>query len=203
MYNAITRQVEQELFPCLRHYNMSFYAYNPLAGGILTGRYVRDDAPEDGITCFWMKKSLWFEAVIFIFIYLFYLILFLFLFWKKKKGERERKSANRLLHPHFLIPFRLHFQLVFFDEFTYSCQLFYRLNSQWINRVSVVLVRVFLFLFFLCAFLLLLVFHFFYFFFYFRMISNSYSQSLVHFYFSIFIFPCRTVCCVNTLGSQV
>lgn len=39
MYNALTRDVEHELFPCLRHYKIAFYAYNPLAGGILTKRY--------------------------------------------------------------------------------------------------------------------------------------------------------------------
>ncbi|KAL7975820.1 hypothetical protein Chor_004559 [Crotalus horridus] len=43
MYNAITRQVEKELFPCLRHFGMSFYAYNPLAGGLLTGKYKYED----------------------------------------------------------------------------------------------------------------------------------------------------------------
>lgn len=32
MYNATTRQVEVELFPCLRYFGMRFYAYNPLAG---------------------------------------------------------------------------------------------------------------------------------------------------------------------------
>lgn len=32
MYNATTRQVETELFPCLRHFGLRFYAYNPLAG---------------------------------------------------------------------------------------------------------------------------------------------------------------------------
>lgn len=32
MYNATTRQVEKELFPCLRHFGLRFYAYNPLAG---------------------------------------------------------------------------------------------------------------------------------------------------------------------------
>ena len=40
MYNAVTRDVEPELLPCLRHLGMSFYAYNPLAGGLLTGRYL-------------------------------------------------------------------------------------------------------------------------------------------------------------------
>jgi aflatoxin B1 aldehyde reductase len=39
MYNALTRDVERELFPCLRHYGMRFYAYNPLAGGLLTGKH--------------------------------------------------------------------------------------------------------------------------------------------------------------------
>ncbi|KAI9726675.1 MAG: hypothetical protein M1834_008940 [Cirrosporium novae-zelandiae] len=42
VYNAIHRTVEAELFPCLRHYGMAFYAYNPLAGGYLTSRYHRD-----------------------------------------------------------------------------------------------------------------------------------------------------------------
>ena len=40
MYNAVTRGVEAELLPCLRHLGISFYAYNPLAGGLLSGRYV-------------------------------------------------------------------------------------------------------------------------------------------------------------------
>ncbi|XP_003506935.2 aflatoxin B1 aldehyde reductase member 3 isoform X2 [Cricetulus griseus] len=39
MYNATTRQVEKELFPCLRHFGLRFYAYTPLAGGLLTGKY--------------------------------------------------------------------------------------------------------------------------------------------------------------------
>ncbi|KAL4622530.1 aflatoxin B1 aldehyde reductase member 4-like [Arapaima gigas] len=43
MYNAITRQVETELFPCLRYYGIRFYAYNPLAGGLLTGKYHYED----------------------------------------------------------------------------------------------------------------------------------------------------------------
>ncbi|CAG07046.1 unnamed protein product [Tetraodon nigroviridis] len=43
MYNATTRQVETELFPCLRSYGIKFYAYNPLAGGLLTGKYHYED----------------------------------------------------------------------------------------------------------------------------------------------------------------
>ncbi|TEY42311.1 hypothetical protein BOTCAL_0395g00050 [Botryotinia calthae] len=42
VYNAIQRSVEPELLPCLHHYNMSFYAFNPIAGGYLTSRYHRN-----------------------------------------------------------------------------------------------------------------------------------------------------------------
>ncbi|XP_034500836.1 LOW QUALITY PROTEIN: aflatoxin B1 aldehyde reductase member 4-like [Ailuropoda melanoleuca] len=47
MYNATTRNVETELFPCLRHFGLRFYAYNPSAGGLLTGRYRYEDEDED------------------------------------------------------------------------------------------------------------------------------------------------------------
>ncbi|XP_029948190.1 aflatoxin B1 aldehyde reductase member 4-like [Salarias fasciatus] len=43
MYNATTRQVETELLPCLRYFGLRFYAYNPLAGGLLTGKYHYED----------------------------------------------------------------------------------------------------------------------------------------------------------------
>ncbi|KAJ3796212.1 Aldo/keto reductase [Lentinula aff. detonsa] len=39
IYNAIHRGAEPELFPCLRKFGLSFYAYNPLGGGFFTGRY--------------------------------------------------------------------------------------------------------------------------------------------------------------------
>ena len=49
MYNALTRDVERELFPCLRNYGMRFYAYNPLAGGLLTGKHLSmQEIPEEG-----------------------------------------------------------------------------------------------------------------------------------------------------------
>ncbi|TVY31723.1 Aflatoxin B1 aldehyde reductase member [Lachnellula occidentalis] len=48
MYNVFHRGVEYELFPCLRKYDMSFYAYNPLAGGMLSDRYHRDDSAVGG-----------------------------------------------------------------------------------------------------------------------------------------------------------
>ncbi|KAJ7464753.1 NADP-dependent oxidoreductase domain-containing protein [Mycena galericulata] len=47
MYNAQHRGVESELFPCLRAYGISFYAYNPLAGGFLTSRYTREQTTFD------------------------------------------------------------------------------------------------------------------------------------------------------------
>ncbi|KAI8980529.1 NADP-dependent oxidoreductase domain-containing protein [Pilobolus umbonatus] len=39
MYNALTRDVEHELFPCLSKYNIKFYAFNPIAGGLLSPSY--------------------------------------------------------------------------------------------------------------------------------------------------------------------
>jgi aflatoxin B1 aldehyde reductase len=39
MYNALTRNVEAELVPALRATKMRFAAYNPLCGGLLTGKY--------------------------------------------------------------------------------------------------------------------------------------------------------------------
>ena len=49
VYNALTRNVEQELFPSLRKFGLKFYAYNPLAGGLLSGKYLNGQKiPEDG-----------------------------------------------------------------------------------------------------------------------------------------------------------
>lgn len=42
MYNALHRAVEPELFPCLRYYDISLYAFQPLAGGMLTGKFNLD-----------------------------------------------------------------------------------------------------------------------------------------------------------------
>jgi len=49
IYNTIHRSVEPELLPCLRKFGISFYEFNPLAGGFFTGRYnSMDDIPEEG-----------------------------------------------------------------------------------------------------------------------------------------------------------
>ncbi|RAK77033.1 aldo/keto reductase family protein [Aspergillus fijiensis CBS 313.89] len=41
VYHALQRSVEPELLPCLRKYGLALYAFQPLAGGFLTGRYAR------------------------------------------------------------------------------------------------------------------------------------------------------------------
>lgn len=49
IYNPLTRKAETELNACLNNYGLRFYAYNPLAGGLLTGRYGKfEDVPADG-----------------------------------------------------------------------------------------------------------------------------------------------------------
>ncbi len=49
MYNAFTRDVERELFLCLKNFGIAFYVYNPLAGGMLTGKHQSvADAPPEG-----------------------------------------------------------------------------------------------------------------------------------------------------------
>ena len=41
MYNLVKRQAEVELLPLARHAGMGVLAYNPLGGGVLTGKYGR------------------------------------------------------------------------------------------------------------------------------------------------------------------
>ena len=49
IYNPLTRRAETELNACLDAFGMRFSAYNPLCGGLLTGRYGKyEDAPDDG-----------------------------------------------------------------------------------------------------------------------------------------------------------
>ena len=64
IYNPLTRKAEIELDDCLNYFGMRFYAYNPMAGGLLTGRYGKyEDKPTDGNyqNRYW-KKS-FFDAV--------------------------------------------------------------------------------------------------------------------------------------------
>lgn len=49
VYNPLTRRAEAELNDCLNNFGMRFYAYNPMCGGLLTGKYGSfEDAPSDG-----------------------------------------------------------------------------------------------------------------------------------------------------------
>lgn len=49
MYNALCRNVDPELFPAIRSLGMRFYAFNPLAGGLLAGKQLNfDEAPKPG-----------------------------------------------------------------------------------------------------------------------------------------------------------
>lgn len=52
MYNAVTRDVEKELFPALKKLNMSFNAYNPLCGGLLSGKHSLADSAASAGTRF-------------------------------------------------------------------------------------------------------------------------------------------------------
>ena len=49
LYNPLARKAEIELDACLNNYGMRFCAYNPMCGGLLTGRYGSfEDVPTDG-----------------------------------------------------------------------------------------------------------------------------------------------------------
>jgi len=56
IYHALQRSIEAELFPCLRHYGICLYAFQPLAGGFLTGRYKRDQTDFEAGSRFDPKK---------------------------------------------------------------------------------------------------------------------------------------------------
>jgi aryl-alcohol dehydrogenase-like predicted oxidoreductase len=48
LYNLLVRQIELEYLPFTRRYPVHTTVYNPLAGGVLTGRYTRGAAPPPG-----------------------------------------------------------------------------------------------------------------------------------------------------------
>ncbi|KAJ5576975.1 hypothetical protein N7535_003901 [Penicillium sp. DV-2018c] len=48
MYNAITRNIETELVHACRRYGLDIVVYNPLAGGIFSGKYKTKDIPAEG-----------------------------------------------------------------------------------------------------------------------------------------------------------
>ncbi len=48
MYNLLSRRIEQELVPCCREHNLAVIPYNPLAGGLLSGKHNIANVPTDG-----------------------------------------------------------------------------------------------------------------------------------------------------------
>jgi aflatoxin B1 aldehyde reductase len=49
MYNCLTRAIEEELVPCCRKYGIDLLVYNPLAGGVLSGRYKsKEESHQEG-----------------------------------------------------------------------------------------------------------------------------------------------------------
>lgn len=48
MYNAITRSIEAELIPACCRYGLDLVIYNPLAGGLFSGKYKTTDIPTAG-----------------------------------------------------------------------------------------------------------------------------------------------------------
>jgi aryl-alcohol dehydrogenase-like predicted oxidoreductase len=47
-YNLLYREIETELLPLCRAARLGVIVYNPLAGGLLTGKYQRGEAPREG-----------------------------------------------------------------------------------------------------------------------------------------------------------
>ncbi|KAK9242225.1 NADP-dependent oxidoreductase domain-containing protein [Lipomyces tetrasporus] len=48
-YNAMSRDIEDELVPALRHYGLDLVVFSPLAGGLLSGKYTKTtEIPETG-----------------------------------------------------------------------------------------------------------------------------------------------------------
>ncbi len=46
-YNLLYRDIEPEILPLCRQEGLGVIVYNPLAGGFLSGKYAKGDAPED------------------------------------------------------------------------------------------------------------------------------------------------------------
>lgn len=65
MYNIITRDMEREIVPVVREFGMRLYMYNPLAAGLLTGRYTQlEDIQNAQVGRFSVEFDLAFGATI-------------------------------------------------------------------------------------------------------------------------------------------
>jgi 1-deoxyxylulose-5-phosphate synthase len=47
-YNLLFREIERELLPLAQEENLAVIPFNPLAGGLLSGKYQLDEKPEKG-----------------------------------------------------------------------------------------------------------------------------------------------------------
>ncbi len=47
-YNLLFREIERELLPLAQEENLAVIPFNPLAGGLLSGKYQQDEKPEKG-----------------------------------------------------------------------------------------------------------------------------------------------------------
>ncbi|KZT61534.1 Aldo/keto reductase [Calocera cornea HHB12733] len=56
VYNAVERMIEPELIPCLRTYGLRFFAYSPLAQGLLVGNILSDADLEHTDSPLWNPK---------------------------------------------------------------------------------------------------------------------------------------------------
>jgi len=48
MYNLLARGIEEEYLPFCKRFGVAVVPYNPLAGGLLTGKHTRESTPESG-----------------------------------------------------------------------------------------------------------------------------------------------------------
>ncbi|KAI0062628.1 aflatoxin B1-aldehyde reductase [Artomyces pyxidatus] len=62
IYNCIDRVAEDELFPCLRKYNIRFAAYSPLAGGFLSNAHLDDPSGAAIASNVRFNPAIWFSS---------------------------------------------------------------------------------------------------------------------------------------------
>ena len=56
LYNLILRDIEREIIPACVDQNMGVLCWSPLAGGVLSGKYVDEDSPVAGSHLFYRNK---------------------------------------------------------------------------------------------------------------------------------------------------
>ncbi|MBN1671954.1 MAG: aldo/keto reductase [Kiritimatiellae bacterium] len=65
VYNLLARRIEQEFLPCCGELGIGVTVFNPLAGGLLTGKHRPEHAPREGSRFDWSPKyrtRYWHEA---------------------------------------------------------------------------------------------------------------------------------------------